>query len=108
MRKKKKKIVVQNNFEGFEEDSDDEEDCQPNNIVTKMEETKDSYNHLLFQEKSMNITKMKCNAKRNKLLDKKNYTIENTNTFNIYYNSVITLQKEEINKLTIEVEELRR
>ena len=27
IRKKKKKIVVQNRFQGFEEDSDDEEDC---------------------------------------------------------------------------------
>ena len=81
-------------------------DCQPNYIVTKTEETKDSYNHLLFQKEGINITEMKYNAKQNKLLDKKNYAIENTNTFNTYYNSVITLQKEEINKLTTEVEEL--
>ena len=73
-----------------------------------MEEMKNSYNHLLFQEEGINITEMKYNAKWNKLLDKKNCTIENANTFNIYYNSVITLQKEEINKLTTEVEELQR
>ena len=48
MRKKKKKIVAQNHFKGFEEDSDDEENCQLNDIVTKMEEMKDSYIHLLF------------------------------------------------------------
>ena len=73
-----------------------------------MEETKDSYKYLLFQEEGINIIEMKDNTKWNKLLDKKNYTIENTNIFNTYYNSVITLQKEEINKLTTEVEELQR
>ena len=102
----KKKIVVQNYFQGFEEDSDNKEDCQP--IVTKIEEMKNSYNYILFQEEGINITEMKYNAKWNKLLDKKNCAIENANTFNTYYNSVITLQKEEINKLITEVEELQR
>ena len=51
---------------------------------------------------------MKYNAEQNKLLDEKNYTIENTKTLKLYYNSVITLQKEEMNRLTIEVAELKR
>ena len=57
---------------------------------------KDSYKYLLFQEEGINIIEMKYNAKQNKLLDEKNYAIENANTLNTYYNSVITLQKEEI------------
>ena len=69
---------------------------------------KDSYKHLLFQEEGINIIEMKYNAEQNKLLDEKNYAIENANILNTYYNSVITLQKEEMNRLTTEVEELWR
>ena len=48
----KKMMVVQSHFQDFEEDSDNENDLEPNYIVTKIEETKNSnitiYNHLLF------------------------------------------------------------
>ena len=78
-----------------------------NNKENKRKNSKSkSYNHLLFQESSINIVEIKYNAERNKLLIKKNHTIENTTMLNGYYNSVITLQKEEINRLTIELEEL--
>ena len=46
---------------------------------------------------------MKYNAKQSKLLTEKNHAIENTTILNRYYNSVITLQKEEMNRLTIEL-----
>ena len=68
-KKKKEKMVVQNCFHGFDEDSDDEEDCQSNSIVIKMEEIKDNYKHLLFQEEDINIIEMKYNTEQNKLLD---------------------------------------
>ena len=61
-----------------------------NNIKSK------DYNHLWFQESRINTVEMKHNAKRNKLLIQKNLATENAIMLNRYYNSVITLQKEEI------------
>ena len=64
------------------------------------------YNHLLFHESELKIVEIKHHTERNKLLVQKNLAKENTIILNKYCNSVIKLQKEEINIVTVELERI--